>query len=142
MQSETYLSAASTNICPSCFSRIHVTTLQTQMHCRGLHGKEPLLCFDHVLRICTTRMVKLSYTINIYRTFTKDITDRFLRLTTMVLKRNTFCSERTHKLHVGSLFKKKKSENLEWKVGSIVFYKNHSQKYICCNSLSQSSLTR
>lgn len=73
MQSETYLSAASTNICLSCFSRIHVTTLQTQMHCRGLHGKEPLLCFDHILRICTTRMVKQSYTINIYRTFTKDI---------------------------------------------------------------------
>lgn len=144
MQNETYLSAASTNTCLSCFFQnssnkpVH-TTLQTQMHCRRLHGEEPLLCFDHVLRICTTGMQEPSYTCNIHRMFTEDVTDRFLR--------NAFCSERTHRLHVGSLLKKKKlkkkkSENLEQNVGSNVFYKNNSLKYVRCKSPSQSSLTR
>lgn len=54
MQNEIYLSAASTNICLSCFSRVQVTSLQTQTHCRRLKGEEPLLCFDHMLSICNT----------------------------------------------------------------------------------------
>lgn len=54
MQNDIYLSAASTNIHLSCFSRIQVTSLQTQMHGRRLQGEEQLLCLDHVLRICNT----------------------------------------------------------------------------------------